>query len=67
MRLMRKNLNIPFGIPSPKPILEIGAFLIRTETELLLKNRNVIPERLQRAGFEFEFSKLNQALKELLQ
>ncbi|TVZ53157.1 TIGR01777 family oxidoreductase [Dokdonia sp. Hel_I_53] len=65
MELMRSNLNVPFGIPAPKPILEIGAFIIRTETELLLKSRNVIPEKLMKHGFKFEYQNLNQALNNL--
>lgn len=66
MQLMRKILKVPFGIPAPKPILALGAFIIRTETELLLKSRNVIPQRLLEEGFEFKFSKLENALKDLL-
>ncbi|WP_299767822.1 TIGR01777 family oxidoreductase [uncultured Dokdonia sp.] len=65
MRLLRKTLNIPFGIPAPKPILEMGAFLIRTETELLLKSRNVIPKRLLEHGYTFSYQNLETALKEL--
>lgn len=66
MRLMRTALNVPFGIPAPEPMLEIGALLIRTETELLLKSRNVIPERLEKAGFTFEHPDLEESLKQLL-
>ncbi len=66
MRLMRKTLSIPFGIPSPKPLLEFGALIIRTETELLLKSRNVIPQRLTQAGFNFSYPKLEPALQNLL-
>lgn len=66
MRLMRNTLKVPFGIPSPKPLLEIGAFIIRTETELLLKSRNVIPERLEEAGFKFKHPELKETLNGLL-
>jgi len=55
-----------FGIPAPKPILEMGAFLIRTETELLLKSRNVIPKRLLEHGYTFSYQNLETALKELI-
>ncbi|WP_299683343.1 TIGR01777 family oxidoreductase [uncultured Dokdonia sp.] len=65
MRLLRKTLKVPFGIPAPKPILEIGAFLIRTETELLLKSRNVIPKRLVEHGYTFSYQDLETTLKEL--
>lgn len=66
MQLMRHTLAIPFGLPSPKPLLALGAFVIRTETELLLKSRNVIPHRLEQSGFTFSYSSLEQALKHLL-
>lgn len=66
MKLMRKNLGIPFGIPAGKTLLEMGAFLIRTETELILKSRNVIPSRLLKAGYTFGFSTLETSLKDLL-
>lgn len=66
MQLMRQTLRVPFGLPSPKPLLEIGAFLIRTETELLLKSRNVIPQRLKEEGFIFEQPDLKKALQQLL-
>jgi len=67
MSLMRKKLGIPFGIPSSKSLLEFGARLIRTETELILKSRNVIPLKLQKAQFKFEFSTLSEALNDILQ
>lgn len=66
MRFMRDILQVPLGIPSPKPILEVGAFLIRTETELLLKSRNVIPQRLVQGEFSFKYSDLKAALTDLL-
>ncbi len=65
MSLLRKTLKVPFGIPSGKTLLELGAFMIRTETELLLKSRNVIPKRLLDYGYTFSFKDLETALKEL--
>lgn len=62
MKLIRKKMGIPFGIPQPKWILELGARLIGTETELLLKSRNVIPEKLEEAGFKFECSHIANSL-----
>ena len=62
MKLIRKKVKAPFGIPQPKWLLELGAKMIGTETELLLKSRNVIPERLMEMGFEFEFEKVDNAL-----
>ncbi len=66
MKLMRTTLKVPFGLTSPKPLLELGAFLIQTETELLLKSRNVIPKRLTDEGFHFTHHNLELALQDLL-
>lgn len=66
MRSLRQAMNVKFGLPSPKFLLEIGAFIIRTETELILKSRWVIPERLINAGFQFQFSTIDPALRNIL-
>ena len=65
MKHLRQSVGIPFGLNQPKALLELGAWLMRTETELLLKSRNVYPERLLKAGFEFEFSEVKQAIADL--
>lgn len=62
MKLIRKKMKIPFGFPQPKWVLELGGRLIGTETELLLKSRNVIPERLEEAGFKFNHVMVKTAL-----
>lgn len=62
---LRRSLGIPFGLPSPEWLLEIGAFFRRTESELLLKSRRVVPERLIEAGYAFRFPKLEPALADL--
>lgn len=66
MYQLRKTMNIRFGLPSPKWLLEIGAVFIRTETELVLKSRWVIPERLERVGYSFTFNRIDQALQNIL-
>lgn len=66
MMKLRKAVRIPFGIPMNSFLLEIGSFFIRTETELVLKSRNVIPKKLMDNGFQFEFSNFEKALKNLL-
>jgi len=66
MMILRKTMNIPFGISHPVCLLKIGAFLIRTETELILKSRNVIPERLLNNAFNFKFTDLKIALSDLI-
>ena len=67
MKLLRNKLHVPFGLPAPAWLLEVGAVFIRTETELVLKSRWVLPERLLQAGFQFKFPKLEQALNDLVQ
>ena len=66
MTALRSALNIPFGISHPKWLLEMGAKLIGTETELVLKSRNVVPKRLLQSGFNFKFDDLNSALNDLI-
>ena len=46
---------MPLGLPAAKRMIEIGAFLMRTESELILKSRPAIPGILQEQGFEFRF------------
>jgi hypothetical protein len=66
MATLRRVLGVRFGIPLFGWMLELGAFAIRTETELLLKSRWVVPSRLLAAGFEFEFPTLEGALRDIL-
>ena len=54
MRRFRKHVGMPVGLPATKWMAEIGAFLLRTETELILKSRWVVPTRLQEHGFVFK-------------
>ena len=66
MKKLQKAIGIPFGLPIPKSLLEFGAKIIKTETELVLKSRNVIPKRLTENGFEFEFAELDKTFKNLI-
>jgi NAD dependent epimerase/dehydratase family enzyme len=66
MRTIRRAVGMPFGLPAPRPVLEAGAWMIRTETELLLKSRWVLPERLTNAGFEFRFAQVADAIDDIL-
>lgn len=66
MRLLREQMNKSFGLPAPKWMLEIGSVVIRTETELVLKSRWVLPERLEQEGYSFAFSTLDKTLKDVL-
>lgn len=66
LQAMRKAMGMPFGLPLPRPLLTLGAMLIRTETELILKSRCVVPRRLQELGFRFQYSNAEEALQDLL-
>lgn len=66
MRQLRKAMNVKIGLPSPRWMLEMGAIMIQTETELILKSRWVIPERLEQAGYRFQFETLEQALGHII-
>jgi len=66
MRTVRRSLGVPAGIPLPRVALEAGAFAIRTETELVLKSRWVLPERLLDAGYRFRYPELRPALDAIL-
>lgn len=66
MQTIRTAMTVPFGIPQPKWLLKLGAKLIGTEPELVLKSRNVVPERLTENGFLFLHPKIENALKNLL-
>ena len=66
MRALRKAMHVPFGISHPKWLLKFGARVIGTESELVLKSRNVIPENLIKKGFEFKYSDIENALSSLV-
>ena len=55
-----------FGLPATRWMLKIGAFMMRTETELVLKSRWVLPRRLQEEGYDFQRSTFDEALDELV-
>jgi len=66
MEALREAWGMPNGIPIPWFALEIGAFFLRTESELALKSRRVVPGRLLEAGFEFEFPCWPEAAEDLV-
>lgn len=65
MATLRRVVGMPFGIPLFRWMLELGSFAIRTETELLLKSRWVVPTRLLAEGFEFEYPDLETAVRQI--
>ncbi len=62
MATIRDAVGRRFGLPTWRWMLEIGSFAIRTETELVLKSRWVVPTRLLEAGYEFRYPHLRGAL-----
>ncbi len=66
MTHLRRVLGRPFGLPMRRWMLELGSAVIRTETELVLKSRWVVPERLTEAGYVFAHPHLPEALEDIL-
>lgn len=66
MATIRRLLRVPFGLPTPRWVLELGTAVISTETELVLKSRWVVPERLTQAGYAFEYPDLEPALRQIV-
>jgi len=65
MKILRDVYGMPLGLPAFEWQLAIGAFLMSSETELILKSRRVVPKRLTDSGFEFEFPEWKQAAEDL--
>jgi NAD dependent epimerase/dehydratase family enzyme len=65
MRALREAWGARVGLPAANWMLEVGAFFMRTETELVLKSRRVIPGRLLQAGFKFKYPAWPEAAREL--
>jgi hypothetical protein len=66
METLRDAWGMPNGLPVPEFVIEIGAFFLRTESELVLKSRRVVPGRLLDAGFNFEFPHWAEAADDLV-
>ena len=66
MEVIRKALRMPFGISHPKWLLKLGAKMIGTESELVLKSRNVIPQNLVANGFKFQYLEIESAIENLV-
>ena len=66
LRILRKEWGTPFGLPTTRWMLELGTFLLRTESELVLKSRRVIPTTLLEAGFTFTYPTWPEAAHELV-
>lgn len=66
MKTLRKIMHVNIGLPAPAWLLKIGAVIIRTETELILKSRWVIPEKLMTEGYRFKYPTIDLALNNIL-
>lgn len=66
MRGIRQAIDMPIGLPATRWMLSIGAWVMRTETELVLKSRRVVPGRLLESGFAFDCPDWPRAAKELV-
>jgi uncharacterized protein len=67
MRVLRTAWGMPFGLPATEWMLELGAFVLQSETELILKSRRVVPGKLLQSGFAFQYPAWPDAAKELCQ
>jgi uncharacterized protein (TIGR01777 family) len=65
MKSLREACEVPLGLPASNWMLELGAFFLRTETELIIKSRKVIPGRLLESGFRFQFPIMKAAFEAL--
>jgi uncharacterized protein (TIGR01777 family) len=66
MRALRAARGVPVGLPATKWMAEVGAFALRSDTELLLKSRRVVPGRLLDAGFTFAHATWPEAATDLV-
>jgi uncharacterized protein (TIGR01777 family) len=65
MDTLRQVCGARFGLPATNWMLEVGAFLLRTETELIIKSRRVVPRGLLTSGFGFQFPTIRGAFEDL--
>ena len=66
MRVLRDSWGTRIGLPASRWMLELGAIFLRTETELILKSRRVVPQILLDAGFRFNFAEWPSAAADLV-
>jgi len=67
MSILRKAWGRNFGLPAAKWMLELGALFLRTESELILKSRRVVPGLLLTSGFQFQYPDWPSAAQNLVQ
>ena len=67
MAILRRAWGTRIGLPATRWMLAMGAFLMRTETELVLKSRRVVPGRLLQEGFSFRHPHWKEAAADLVE
>ena len=67
MQILREACGVRLGLPAREWMLELGAVFMRTETELILKSRRVVPARLLEHGFAFKYPDWHSAAYDLCQ
>ncbi|HSQ57277.1 MAG TPA: TIGR01777 family oxidoreductase [Gemmata sp.] len=65
MRELRQAWGARFGLPASRWMIVLGAWMMRTESELVLKSRRVVPGRLLESGFKFRFANWREAARDL--
>jgi NAD dependent epimerase/dehydratase family enzyme len=66
MKVLRRAVRMPVGLAANRWMLEVGMWLFRTEPELVLKSRWVVPETLERAGYRFRWPRLEEAVADIV-
>jgi hypothetical protein len=66
MATLRAALHRPWSPPTPKPLVRVGAFAMRSDAALALTGRRCVPERLLDAGFAFKFPLFADAIRDLV-
>jgi uncharacterized protein (TIGR01777 family) len=66
MRILRNAAGVRIGLPATTPMLKLGAVVMRSDVELMLKSRRVVPARLLDSGFQFEFPTWEDAARDLV-
>jgi NAD dependent epimerase/dehydratase family enzyme len=66
LHILRQAWGTRIGLPTTTWMIEVGTFLLRTESELVLKSRQVVPGRLVNSGFEFSYPTWPEAANELV-
>ena len=65
MRIILRERGIPFGLHATRSMLEVAAYIHRTEAELILKSRYVVPAKLLESGFKFHYPRMEDAVHEI--